>query len=282
MPDVTLALEGKTALVTGGGSGIGLACARYLLRDGAIVTIAGRSEEKLRVAAAALASEVPPRGSKGPAVRVAACDVTDEAAVAAAVQVAAVSGRLDIAVANAGGGAAGPIVGMSLEEWRYAIDVNLAGTFLTIKHSARAMAGGGAIVAMSSIAGILTHRFMSAYCASKAGVEMLVRCAADELGGLGIRVNAVRPGLVPTDLAAPLSSDDVVVADYLDQMPLGRLGTTDDIASAVRWLAGPESSWVTGQCIAIDGGHTLRRGPRIESMVERFFGPEAVASLKPR
>jgi len=282
MPDVTLALEGKTALVTGGGSGIGLACARYLLRDGAIVTIAGRSEEKLRQAAAALASEVPPRGSEGPAVRVAACDVTDEAAVAAAVQVAAVSGRLDIAVANAGGGAAGPIVGMSLEEWRYAIDVNLAGTFLTIKHSARAMTAGGAIVAMSSIAGILTHRFMSAYCASKAGVEMLVRCAADELGGLGIRVNAVRPGLVPTDLATPLSTDDVVVADYLDQMPLGRLGTTDDIASAVRWLAGPESSWVTGQCVAIDGGHTLRRGPRIESMVERFFGPEAVASLKPR
>jgi NAD(P)-dependent dehydrogenase (short-subunit alcohol dehydrogenase family) len=278
MPDATLALEGKAALVTGGGSGIGLACARHLLRDGAIVTIAGRSEDKLRHAAATLASDVP----QGAAVRVAACDVTDEAAVAAAVQVAAVSGRLDIAIANAGGGAAGPIVGMSLDEWRYAIDVNLAGTFLTIKHSARAMAaGGGAIVAMSSIAGVLTHRFMSAYCASKAGVEMLVRCAADELGGLGIRVNAVRPGLVPTDLAAPLAADDVVVADYLDQMPLGRLGTTDDIASAVRWLAGPESSWVTGQCLAIDGGHTLRRGPRIESMVERFFGPEAVASLKP-
>jgi NAD(P)-dependent dehydrogenase (short-subunit alcohol dehydrogenase family) len=279
MPDATLALEGKAAIVTGGGSGIGLACARHLLRDGAIVTIAGRSEDKLRHAAATLASDVP----QGAAVRVAACDVTDEAAVAAAVQVAAVSGRLDIAIANAGGGAAGPIVGMSLDEWRYAIDVNLAGTFLTIKHSARAMAaGGGAIVAMSSIAGVLTHRFMSAYCASKAGVEMLVRCAADELGGLGIRVNAVRPGLVPTDLAAPLAADDVVVADYLDQMPLGRLGTTDDIASAVRWLAGPESSWVTGQCVAIDGGHTLRRGPRIESMVERFFGPEAVASLKPR
>jgi NAD(P)-dependent dehydrogenase (short-subunit alcohol dehydrogenase family) len=279
MPDATLALQGKSALVTGGGSGIGLACARHLLRDGAIVTIAGRSEDRLRQAAAALASDVPP----GAAVRVAACDVTDEAAVAAAVQVAAVSGHLDIAIANAGGGAAGPIVGMSLDEWRYAIDVNLAGTFLTIKHSARAMtAGGGAIVAMSSIAGVLTHRFMSAYCASKAGVEMLVRCAADELGGLGIRVNAVRPGLVPTDLAAPLAVDDVVVADYLDQMPLERLGTTDDIASAVRWLAGPESSWVTGQCVAIDGGHTLRRGPRIESMVERFFGPEAVASLKPR
>jgi NAD(P)-dependent dehydrogenase (short-subunit alcohol dehydrogenase family) len=137
-------------------------------------------------------------------------------------------------------------------------------------------------VATSSIAGVLTHRFMSGYCASKAGVEMLVRCAADELGALGIRVNAVRPGLVPTDLATPLAADAVVVADYLDQMPLARLGTTEDIAAAVRWLAGPESSWVTGQCVAIDGGHTLRRGPRIETMVETFFGLEAVASLKPR
>jgi NAD(P)-dependent dehydrogenase (short-subunit alcohol dehydrogenase family) len=279
MSNPTLALEGKFALVTGGGSGIGLACARHLLRDGATVTIAGRSEDKLRHAAAALEPDV----AAGAGVRVAACDVTDETAVEAAVQAAASSGRLDIAVANAGGGAAGPIVGMSLDEWRYTLDVNLTGTFLTVKHAGRAMAGaGGAIVAISSIAGALTHRFMSGYCASKAGVEMLVRCAADELGALGIRVNAVRPGLVPTDLAAPLATDDVVVADYLDQMPLARLGTTDDVAAAVRWLAGPESSWVTGQCFAIDGGHTLRRGPRIETMVETFFGPEAVACIRPR
>ena len=163
---------------------------------------------------------------------------------------------------------------MSLDEWRYTLDVNLTGTFLTVKHAAQAMAGsGGSIVAISSIAGALTHRFMSGYCASKAGAEMLVRCAADELGALGIRVNAVRPGLVPTDLAAPLATDDVVVADYLDQMPIARLGTTDDVAAAVRWLAGPESSWVTGQCFAIDGGHTLRRGPRIDTMVERLLRP---------
>ncbi len=278
MPNATLALEGKFALVTGGGSGIGLACARRLLRDGATVTIAGRSEDRLRQAAAALEADVRP----GAAVRVAICDVTDEAAVAAAVEAAASSGRLDIAVANAGGGAIGAVLRMSLSEWRYTVELNLTGTFLTVQHAGRAMAGaGGAIVAISSIAGTLTHRFMSGYCASKAAVEMLVRCAADELGALGIRVNAVRPGLVPTDLAAPLATDDVVVADYLDQMPLARLGTTDDVAEAVRWLAGPESSWVTGQCVAIDGGHTLRRGPRIETMVESFFGPEA-ASINPR
>ncbi len=273
------ALEGKTALVTGGGSGIGLACARHLLRDGATVTIAGRSLDRLRQAAATLAPDVGPRA----AVRVVACDVTDEAAVAGAVAHAAGASGLDIAIANAGGGAAGSVLTTSVEEWRFTLDVNLTGTFLTLKHAGAAMArGGGAMVAISSIAGVLTHRYMSAYCASKAGLEMLVRCAADELGGLGIRVNAVRPGLVPTDLATPLSADGAVVDDYLDQMPLARLGTTDDIAAAVRWLAGPESSWVTGQCVAIDGGHTLRRGPRIDSMVEAFLGPDVLASIRPR
>jgi NAD(P)-dependent dehydrogenase (short-subunit alcohol dehydrogenase family) len=272
------ALEGKTAIITGGGSGIGLACARALLRDGATVTIAGRSADRLRAAAAELVRDTP----AGAEVRTAACDVTDEAAVEAAVLTAAGADGLDIVVANAGGGAAGSVLTTSVEEWRFAIDVNLTGTFLTLKHAGRAMGRGGAIVAVSSIAGILTHRFMSAYCASKAGLEMLVRCAADELGGLGVRVNAVRPGLVPTDLATPLTADQGVVDDYLDQMPLARLGTTEDIAAAVRWLAGPESAWVTGQCIAIDGGHSLRRGPRIDSMVETFLGADVIASIRPR
>jgi NAD(P)-dependent dehydrogenase (short-subunit alcohol dehydrogenase family) len=278
MQTTSHALAGKTALVTGGGSGIGLACARHLLRDGATVTIAGRSADKLREAAAALVPDARP----GAEVRTVGCDVTDEAAVEAAVRRAAGPDGLDIAVANAGGGAAGSVLTTSVEEWRFTLDVNLTGTFLTVKHAGRAMVRGGAIVAVSSIAAILTHRFMSAYCASKAGLEMLVRCAADELGGLAVRVNAVRPGLVPTDLATPLAADPRIVDDYLDQMPLARLGTTDDIAAAVRWLAGPEASWVTGQCIAIDGGHSLRRGPRVDTMVETFLGPDVAASIRPR
>lgn len=273
-------LDGKTALITGGGSGIGLACARHLLRDGAIVTVAGRSADKLSAAAATLATEVPGAAP----VRTVVCDVTDEAAVEAAVATAAAgAGGLDIAVANAGGGAVGSVLTSSPDEFRFTLEVNVVGTFLTIKHAAKAMAGrGGAIAATSSIAGVLTHRFMSAYCASKAGLEMLVRCAADELGPLNIRVNAVRPGLVPTDLAVPLTADSSVVDDYLDQMPLARLASADDIAAAVRFLVGPESKVVTGQIFAVDGGHTLRRGPRIDSMVATFFGPEAVAALKPQ
>jgi len=272
-------LDGKTALVTGGGSGIGLACAQHLLHDGAHVTIVGRSEDKLRAAAAELA----PHARGGASVQFTSCDVTNEDAVIAAVQLAArPTGKLDIAVANAGAGAGGPIFSTTLDMWRYAVDVNLTGTFLTVKHAGQAMAahGGGSIVAISSIAGPLTHRYMAPYCASKAGVEMLIKVAADELGGLGIRANAVRPGLVPTDMAMPLTDDTAVVDDYLDQMPIKRLGKVEDIAAGVRYLAGPESSWVTGQCFAIDGCHTLRRGPRIDSMIERFFGADSLKGMR--
>jgi NAD(P)-dependent dehydrogenase (short-subunit alcohol dehydrogenase family) len=273
-----LALQGKAALVTGGGSGIGLACARFLARDGAAVTIVGRTAEKLEQAAKGLEAEAPP----GVAVQWQVCDVASEEAVAAAVERAAKpTGNLDIAVANAGTGAGGSIFATDVALWRFTLEVNLTGTFLTIKHAGQAMAraGGGSIVAISSIAGAITHRFMSAYCASKAGLEMLVRCAADELGPIGVRANAVRPGLVPTDMAMPLTDERAIVDDYLDQMPIKRLGTVEDIAAAVRYLAGPESSWVTGQCFAIDGGHTLRRGPRIEPLVEKYFGPDALKGL---
>jgi NAD(P)-dependent dehydrogenase (short-subunit alcohol dehydrogenase family) len=271
-------LKGMTALVTGGGSGIGFGCAERLLRDGASVTIVGRSADKLEKAAKRLAAGAP----SGALVQWQVCDVVDEAQVAAAVELAAKpSGRLDIAIANAGAGAGGPIFQTSAEMWRYTVDVNLTGTFLTVKHAGQAMepGRGGSIVAISSIAGPLTHRFMAPYCASKAGVEMLIRVAADELGSLGIRANAVRPGLVPTDMAMPLTDDEQVVDDYLDQMPLHRLGSVSDIAEGVRYLAGPESAWVTGQCFAIDGGHTLRRGPRVDPMIERFFGSESLRGL---
>jgi NAD(P)-dependent dehydrogenase (short-subunit alcohol dehydrogenase family) len=135
-----------------------------------------------------------------------------------------------------------------------------------------AASGGGSFVALSSIAGPLTHPFMAAYCVSKAGVEALVRNGADELGRAQVRVNAVRPSLVPTELAAPLEQDPTVVADYLANIPLGRTGTVDDIASLVRFLCGPESSWITGECISIDGGHTLRRGPNVEHWARALYG----------
>ncbi|CAE7148636.1 Sugct [Symbiodinium necroappetens] len=134
---------------------------------------------------------------------------------------------------------------------------------------------GGAIVAVSSIAGHLTHRNLGQYCVAKAGVEMLVRNSADELGHYGIRVNGVRPGLVPTEMAAGLQQTDAVREDYLAQMPLKRLGKPEDVAAAVRFLAGPEAAWITGQLLGVDGGHSLRRGPDLDAI----FAPTADAQL---
>ena len=157
------------------------------------------------------------------------------------------------------------------------IGINLTGAFFTLKQSAAAMvkAGGGSFVGISSIAAPLTHRFMSVYCVSKAGLETLIKTAADELGHAGVRVNAVRPGLVPTELAAALDQDPDVKADYLAQMPLGRVGEPADVANIVRFLLGPESSWITGEAIGVDGGHHLRRGPDVEHWSRALFGDDA-------
>jgi len=269
-------LAGTSALVTGGGSGIGLAAARHLLRDGATVTLAGRSQSRLDAAVEELRAEAP----AGAAVQAVACDVAQEADVIAAVEAASgPTGGLQHCVASAGTGALAPVVAMPVEEWDRVMDINLRGAFFTLKHSAAAMArsGGGAFVALSSIAGPLTHPFMSAYCVSKAGLEALVRNAADELGRAGVRVNAVRPSIVPTELAAPLEQDPAVLADYLANMPISRTGTVDDVAHLIRFLCGPESSWITGQCIAVDGGHTLRRGPDVEHWAQAVYGDAAVA-----
>lgn len=267
------ALKDQAALVTGGGSGIGLACARALLRDGASVTIAGRGEDKLRAAVADLEAEAP----DGASVAYAVCDVAVEDQVVAAVeQAASLTGALQLCVAAAGTGTMAPVVAMSSEQWDQVLGVNLTGAFFTLKHTAPRMvaAGGGSFVGISSIAAPLTHRFMSAYCVSKIGLEALVKTAADELGGSGVRCNAVRPGLVPTELSSALEGDPQVHQDYLDQMPLGRTGTPEDVAAAVRYLCGPESGWVTGQALGVDGGHTLRRGPDLTHWSRMLFGDD--------
>jgi NAD(P)-dependent dehydrogenase (short-subunit alcohol dehydrogenase family) len=263
-------LSGQSALVTGGGSGIGLGIARHLVRDGAAVVLAGRSADRLAAGAESLLAE----GAEPGFVHTVVCDVTDEAAVVEACAVAAGVGRFTMCVANAGFGSAAPFHLTTLDDWNAVIGTNLTGTFLTLKHAVIGLAanGGGSIVAVSSIAAPLTHRFMTAYCVSKAGLEMLVKQVADELGASGIRCNAVRPGLVPTDATVALTTTDVIREDYLAQMPLARVGADDDVAALVRFLLGPESTWITGQCIGVDGGHSVRRGPDITPVMEMVFG----------
>jgi NAD(P)-dependent dehydrogenase (short-subunit alcohol dehydrogenase family) len=267
--------EGKAALVTGGGSGIGLGCAQRLAAEGAAITICGRSEERLQQGVGAI----------GQGARYVVADITSEAEVGAAVAAAKeATGGLDVVVANAGATEAlGPLPLVDAGAFERDLRLNILGTFLTIKHSAPALAaaGGGAIVAVSSIAGVLTHRLMAPYSASKAGMEMLVKNAADELGAYGIRVNAIRPGLVPTDTSSPLASNDATREDYLAQMPLGRLGDVEDIAGAVAFLAGPDSTWITGQCIGVDGGHSLRRGPDLGGLVGGLFDQMLAGVMEP-
>ncbi len=259
---------GQSAVVTGGGSGIGLECARQLGRDGAAVVLAGRTESKLVNAVAVLASE-------GLDAHFAVCDVANETQVRDAINKAVTLAPLGVAVASAGVGHGGPFHQTTLEQWNDVMNTNLTGAFLLFKHASIAMAKkGGTMVAISSIAGPLTHRFMTPYCVSKAGLEMLVKNIADELGHVGIRANAVRPSLVPTDITAGLTAMPELVNDYLEQMPLGRVGTEQDVANLVRFLAGPESSWITGQCISVDGGHTLRRGPNLEPVMNMLYGED--------
>ena len=260
-------MEGMAALVTGGGSGIGLGCARRFAADGAHVTIAGRTEARLADAVA----EIEKSAAPGASVRYSVCDVTVEDDVVKAVAAATEpTGRIDVLFACAGGSLhGGAIVASDAQAWRATVDLNLVGTFLCIKHAAPVMerGGGGSIIGMSSIAGHTTHRFMSAYCASKAGIEMLVKCAADELGEHNIRVNAVQPGIVDTELMTFITAGGPILESYHSNMPVSRVGTVDDIAAAVRYLAGPESTWVTGQMLGIDGGHQLRAGPDYGSVL---------------
>ncbi len=259
--------QGKVAMITGGGSGIGLACARAIVSGGGKVMLAGRREDVLAKAADTL----------GPAARWVHCDVTRMADVEKAVTATERElGPLTLAVNSAGSATLGSVLTARPDEFLHTIDTNLLGVYRCMRHQARAMKvnGGGSMVNISSIASVLTHRSMTAYCVSKAGLNMLTRCAADDLGQHGIRVNAVLPGLVETDLAAPLVHTQEAREDYLRCMPLARIGKPEDVAQLVAFLLSDEAAWITGQCVAIDGGHTLRRGPNLVDLFRHFLPAE--------
>jgi NAD(P)-dependent dehydrogenase (short-subunit alcohol dehydrogenase family) len=267
-------LDGYSVLVTGGGSGIGLACARSLASEGAAVTICGRTAERL-VAAADELRAIP---EAGPVAWITA-DVTSESQVEESVARAIENGggRLDGAVASAGGSrASGPLILQDVDSFRDTIDLNVTGMFLTVKHAGLAMAerGGGSIVGISSHAGRDTFRFLGAYGAAKAGLDMVVRVAADELGPANVRVNSVLPGIVATEIMAAITAGGPVLNSYMDNIPLRRIGQVDDVAALVRFLIGPESSWITGQNISVDGGQSLRKGADFSYFAEMQYGSD--------
>jgi NAD(P)-dependent dehydrogenase (short-subunit alcohol dehydrogenase family) len=263
-------LAGAAALITGGESAIGLACARRLAADGATVTICGQSEQHLKVAADTYG------------LRYAVADVTDEDQVAAAVADAAASGPLRIVIASARGSASiGPLAQLNTLGWRVTLDLIATGTMLTLKHAAQEMAraGGGSVVAISSIAATTVHRWFGAYGPANAAVDHMVALAADELGGIGIRVNGIRPGIVEAELVAGIADPGPVLDDYLACIPLSRIGTPADVAEAARFLAGPESGWITGEVLNVDGGQHLRRGPDYTPLFEPMFGAATLSGL---
>jgi NAD(P)-dependent dehydrogenase (short-subunit alcohol dehydrogenase family) len=253
-------IAGWSILVTGGGSGIGLATAARLAADGAHVTICGRTEQRLADAVARLSAAAAP----GATARYVVADVTVEDQVAAAVAATAeATGRIDGLFACAGGSThLGSVLTADVAAVRATIDLNLVGSVICVKQGGAAMQaqGGGSIVLMSSGAGRFPHPHLWAYGVSKAGICFLTETAAEELGPSGIRVNAVAPGIIDDELMAFITGGGPLLDDYLAQMPLGRVGTVEDVAAAVRYLIGPASSFVTGEVLGVDGGHHLRRG----------------------
>jgi NAD(P)-dependent dehydrogenase (short-subunit alcohol dehydrogenase family) len=278
MPEQDKPLSGIAALITGGGGGIGGAAATWLARDGASVVIMGRSEATLEAKREQILTTV---GRETP-VHAFAGDALDPAQLSEALEFAeSLTGRLGIAVSVIGGGTMKPLLMFDADDVAADLRYNITSAFLVIKHATPHLkkAGGGSIVCISSDAAKIPWPFLAMYNTSKAGVEGLVRGAALELAPLKIRVNAVRPGLVQTEATKTgLFANDQAMAAFLEQKPLGRTGVPDDIGAAVRYLAGPESSWVTGQSLGVEGGNELTKAPYLEFLVRKRFGDDAIST----
>lgn len=246
-------LEGKTAIITGGASGIGAATVRLFIEEGARVLIADTQTERGEELARQL----------GDAAAFRRVDVTREDDVRGAIEeVVRRWDRLDCIYNNAGfGGALGSIETTTVEEFDLTFDVLLKGVFLGIKHAAPVMRaqGGGSIISTASVAGLKTGESPHLYSVAKAAVIHLTRSVALELGEHGIRVNCICPGIVATPLAAgsAKASDESLkklAAAMAKSQALGRVGQPEDIARAALWLASDDSEWVTGHAQVVDGG----------------------------
>lgn len=253
--DNPLDFSGKVALVTGASSGMGLATARAFAEAGAAVVLADVREEALNAAAQQLVA----RGHRALAIR---CDVSDDAQVAAMVQqTIGAFGRLDAAFNNAGVMArVAPTADSSREDWDRVIGINLRGVWSCMKHELTQMERqrSGAIVNNASVGAITGNPGIASYIASKHGVIGLTRTAALEYVRHGIRVNAVNPGTIDTQIARDVVKGDAqAYAEMVSKIPMGRVGQPEEIAAAVLWLCSPGASYVVGQALTVDGGLTV-------------------------
>ena len=244
-----LGFEGKRAVVTGGANGIGRAAAEALARSGAAVTVFD------------LENEMPEAVAESFGARGLAADVTSAESLRAAF---AEAGPPDVLVVNAGLGLLAPLEKTSPELWRRILDVNLTGAFLTLREGARLMKARrrGAIVLTASTNSWDGEPDLAAYNASKAGLLGLVRTAANELGPWRIRVNAVCPGLIRTRQTAAHFGDEALLKSYFREIPLGRGGEPEEVASAIVFLASEQASYITGTTLVVDGGQMASKfGP---------------------
>jgi NAD(P)-dependent dehydrogenase (short-subunit alcohol dehydrogenase family) len=250
-----LDFTGKVALVTGASSGMGLATARAFAQAGAAVVLADVREEPVDAAARQLVAS----GHQALAVR---CDVSDDAQVAAMVQqTIGAFGRLDAAFNNAGVMArVAPTGDSTREDWDRVIGINLRGVWSCMKHELKQMERqrSGAIVNNASVGAITGNPGIASYIASKHGVVGLTRTAALEYVQHGIRVNAVNPGTIDTQIARDVvKGDERAYQEMLKKIPMGRIGRPEEIAAAVLWLCSPGASYVVGQALTVDGGLTV-------------------------
>lgn len=254
---------GKTTVVIGGASGIGLATARDLLAHGHAVVIADLDGD----AASARAEELGD-GCEGTAV-----DVSDESSVAALFDgVIERHGSFSGVVNCAGVSTLSLVVDHDVTEFRRVVDVCLTGAFIVLKNAGSRIVDGGSLVTLSSLNARQPGVGLVAYCSAKSGLEMLTQVTALELAGRKIRVNAVSPGLVVTPLTAPAMDIPGIKDDYIDNTPLGRSGEPAEIAAAIRFLLSDDSTWITGENLDINGGAHMQRYPDIHGHVMKAFG----------